>query len=220
MSRKAKKKSPDNFSKTPREHFRVITAWMRVTKIHDTHTIEGTLSLRRWWFWSTEETIVVRPAGIICPQIHVQQAGQEPDEYAIEMMQYWKQHLLGKRVKIVFAQRRTGELMRDTYGEWIEPRVLVFLHPSFLGFKREPLNVKLVRKGWARYHAKSDWMLKEYHAQLQSAERSAKRRRVGIWQNYQSEVESEGWDFWTGFLLGLLLGLSISALWFYQNGRF
>ena len=193
---------------------------MQVTKIHDTHTIEGTLSLRRWWFWTTDEDIIVRPAGLICPQLHVQQAGQEPDEYAIDIMQYWKQHLLGKRIKIVLAQRRTGEFIRDSYNEWREPRVLVFFHPTFFGITREALNIKLVRKGWAKYHPRSDWMVKEYHTQLQRAERSAKRHRVGAWQNSQNELEPEGLDFWTGFLLGLLLGLAISALWFYQNGRF
>lgn len=220
MSRKSKKKPSDSFSKTPPDHFRLVTAWMQVTKIHDTHTIQGTLSLRHWGFWTTEEEIMVRPAGIICPQLHVQQAGQEPDDYAIEIMQYWKQHLLGKRVKIVIARRRTGEFIRDSYNEWRDPRVLAFFHPTFFGVKREALNIKLVRRGWARYHNKSDWMVKEYHTQLQRAERWAKGRRLGVWHNYQNEVESERWDFWTGFLLGLLLGLVISALWFYQNGRF
>jgi hypothetical protein len=51
----------------------------------------------------------------------------------------------GQACKNHFAQRRTGELMRDTYANGLNPLAGFFFIDLF-GLKREPLNIKLVRK--------------------------------------------------------------------------
>ena len=217
MARKQKKSK--TVSKIPPAKFRVVSTWMQVMKVHDGSTIEGVLTLRRWWFWKAEEDVAVRPAGIVCPELHIYEAGQEPDEFAIETLQYVKQRIEGKWVKTIIAQKRTGELVRENHGEWAEPRLLAFIHPTFFGIKRMSLNERLVRKGWARRYAKSEWMTKEYHRKLLRAERLAKRRRAGLWSSYETETELESRNFWTGFILGLLLGIIIGFLLFlYRTG--
>lgn len=205
-------------SQTPVGTFRLRSVRMHVMKVLDGNTIGGTLEFRRWGLRKVKETVTIRLNGIKCPELHIQQAGQEPDEFSVEATQYVKQQIEGKRVKVVAARKYNGELIRENHNNVrLEPSLVAFVHPTFLGMKRNALNVRLVRKGFAWRSLKPQWMTKQYHQQLLKAEKAAKRQRTGVWRNYTSDTESTGWKFWLGFLLGILFGFAASFLWFFYT---
>ncbi len=210
MARQSKKSEVP--TKTPVGAFRLSTARMQVVKVYDGNTIQGILTYRHWLLRKVQDEVTVRLNGINCPELNISQA-KNPDEFAVEITHYVKQRIEGKRVKIVAARKPTRELIRESYTEKNDPRLLAFVHPTFFGMKQEALNVKLVRKGWARRYSKPEWMTKEYHKQLLKAERIAKRRRAGAWRNHDSEAEPLSLNFWIGFILGALVGFAACFLW-------
>ncbi len=213
-----KRKKPEIPSKIPVGTFRLSTVWMRVLKVDDGNTIQGMITFRRWWFKKVRERVIVRLNGITCPELYISQA-RSPDEYAVEIAHYVKRHIEGEWVKVVIARKHTKELIRETYIEKTEPRLLAFIHPTFLRIKWPvSLNAKLVRKGWARRYGKPEWMTKEYHRQLLRAERTAKRRRAGVWTNHEAGAEPMSWSFWIGFILGALVGFAACFLLLNNRG--
>ncbi len=213
-----KQKTTEFSSKIPVELFRLCSIKLRGTKILDGNMLRGNLVYRRWGVRKVEEAVVIQLNGIRSPELHIQQAGTEPDDFAIEAIQYLKQQIEGKRVKVVIARKHNGELIQKNYNsEHSKPALLAFIHPTFWGIKQDALNVRLVRKGLAWRSNKSEWMTKKYHQQLSKAEKKAKKRRINLWRNCEPERESRSLNFWVGLLVGILVGFAMCLLWtFYR----
>ncbi len=167
------------------------TAKFHVSKVVDGDTMKGTIILRSWGRSKTTEAIV-QLLGVNTPDLHVMDAGKEPENYAIEAMHLSKQ-VEGKTVSITFAVTHAGnswirESQMSSF-RWSEQRLLAIVYPKK---GKESLNATLLRKGYAHIQRGCEWMSSDFGRKLSNAYTEARRKQRGMWKGQALETENEG----------------------------
>ncbi len=170
-------KAPPKFASG---EFRMKRGKLFCEKVEDGDTLKGTVSFRRWGVLRTIAAHV-QLAGIKVPELHIMEGGRLPDDLAIEAMNYTKRRIEGKTVKIKLAVDKSGQWIRESQfsqsNRWADPRVLAIVFPRW---HFESINVKLIRKGYARLHNRPDWMSKDFEKALERAQRKARKRHFTV----------------------------------------
>ena len=140
--------------------------------------------------------VKLRLAYIDTPELRHKQPGALQ---AQDLLESW---LKGKYVIVEYEQLPGGNPRKGDYN-----RVLAVVHLPRMFLPNMNINRELLKKGLARLHKNPDNITPHHRKSLARAERSARRRRLGIWKTaYLRENNS------SHILLYITIGIALGIL--------
>lgn len=145
--------------------------------------------------------VKIRLAYIDTPELRQRQPG------AAEAKTLLQELLTDQQVLLEYEEMPTGGPRKGDYN-----RMLAVVHLERLVLPNVNVNELLLRKGLARMYHNPDDITPHHWGRFTRAERYAKARNFGIWQNWN---ERTGWDMprmlWY-VLLGAVLGFVVAII--------